>query len=124
MPKVLVADDEPGVIQLLRQFLKANGYEVVTASNGEQALEKIQQEDLQMVLLDFKMPGKNGIDVLKEIKKERPDICVILFTGLSDEEIGPRAIAAGADDFIKKPFNLNTLQNALWWRLKGFQIRE
>ncbi|MBI3940997.1 MAG: response regulator [Acidobacteria bacterium] len=118
MRKVLVVDDEPVIVNLLREFLTRKDYEVVTASNGIEALEKVKQEDPSVVLLDINMPGKNGLDVLKEIKAYNQNIGIIMVTALSDQAIGSDALRRGAFDYITKPFDLDYLEKVLWWKLQ------
>ncbi len=69
---VLVVDDEPIVLESIRDWLKEAGYQVATAETGEQALEMVEEQDFSVMVLDLRLPGKTGIKVLKEIKAERP----------------------------------------------------
>ena len=102
--KILVADDEQNIIQLLRMYLRQGGYEVVTANNGRQALERFQAESPDLVLLDLMMPERDGFDVCTEIRK-RSDVPVIMLTARSDDVDKIVGLEMGADDYITKPFN-------------------
>ena len=102
--KILVADDEQNIIQLLRMYLRQGGYEVVTASNGRQALERFQTESPDLVLLDLMMPERDGFDVCTEIRK-RSNVPVIMLTARSDDVDKIVGLEMGADDYITKPFN-------------------
>ncbi len=102
---VLVVDDEIGPRESLRMILKPL-YQVHTASNGYDALKFINSEEIDLVTLDLKMPGIPGIDVLREIKKKREDIEVIIITGYGTLPTAIEAIRYGAVDFISKPFNV------------------
>ncbi len=102
--KILVADDEQNIIQLLRMYLRQGGYEVVTASNGQQALDRFQTESPDLVLLDLMMPERDGFDVCTEIRK-RSDVPVIMLTARSDDVDKIVGLEMGADDYITKPFN-------------------
>ena len=109
--KVLVVDDESSIREILTIFLTDEGYEVVSASNGEEALELANQEDLQAILLDIMMPGIDGIETCKRLKAEEKTrfIPVIMATALWDRYM--EAIDAGAEDFVTKPFNLTELSH-------------
>jgi response regulator RpfG family c-di-GMP phosphodiesterase len=102
---ILVVDDEIGPRESLRMILKPI-YEVYTASNGPEALQFISRDKIDLVTLDLKMPGISGIDVLKEIKKLRSDIEVVIITGYGTLTNAVEAIRYGAVDFISKPFNV------------------
>jgi DNA-binding NtrC family response regulator len=102
---ILVVDDEVGPRESLRMILKPL-YEVHTASDGQEALRLIQNKDIDVVTLDLKMPGLSGIDTLKEIKKFKPDIEIIIITGYGTLNNAQEAIRFGAGDFISKPFNV------------------
>ncbi|MBI4457319.1 MAG: response regulator [Acidobacteria bacterium] len=118
MAKILVVDDDPVIVDLLKQFLERKNYAVVTASDGLEALENVRQESPKVVLLDIWMPSKSGLQVLKEIKEYNKDIGVIMVTGVTDEEIGRAALTMGAFDYIIKPFDFDYLEKALWWKLQ------
>jgi DNA-binding NtrC family response regulator len=102
---ILVVDDEVGPRESLRMILKPL-YEVHTASGGEEALCFIQNKDIDVVTLDLSMPGLSGIEVLKEIKKLRPETEVIVITGYGTLNNAQEAIRFGAGDLISKPFDV------------------
>jgi len=102
---ILIVDDEAGPRESLRMILKPI-YDIYTASNGKEALELIQKENIDLVTLDLNMPGLSGIEVLKEIKKIRSDIEVIIITGYGTLKNAQEVIRYGAGDFISKPFNV------------------
>ena len=102
---ILVVDDEVGPRESLRMILKPI-YDVHTATNGQEALQFISREKIDLVTLDLKMPGISGIDVLKEIKKLHADIEVVIVTGYGTLTNAVEAIRYGAVDFISKPFNV------------------
>ncbi len=118
MRKILVVDDEAVIVNLLQSFLRWKEYEVVTASNGVEAIEKVRQDRPHVVLLDINMPGKSGLEVLEEIREYDPGIGVIMVTAQSDEETGRYALSKGAFDYITKPFDFEYLQKVLWWKLQ------
>ena len=102
---ILVVDDEVGPRESLRMILKPL-YEVHTARGGEEALRFIQSKDIDVVTLDLSMPGLSGIEVLKEIKKLRPNTEVIVITGYGTLKNAQEAIRFGAGDLISKPFDV------------------
>jgi DNA-binding NtrC family response regulator len=107
--KLLVVDDEHLIRWSLEQNLKKQGYEVVTAGSGEDALRLVREEQPDLVLLDIQLPGISGIDVLEKIKDHDEDIIVIMVTANSGLENAVSAMRLGAYDYISKPFNLDEL---------------
>jgi response regulator RpfG family c-di-GMP phosphodiesterase len=107
IPTILCVDDGPLNLNLLEAMLSTRGYQVVSASNGPAALDKIKTERIDICLLDVMMPGMDGFEVCRRIKsdKDHSNIPVIMITALSDRENRIRGIEAGAEDFISKPFD-------------------
>lgn len=106
-PKILCVDDEPVNLRLLEGILELRGYDIIKASNGKDALEKINEQDVDIVLLDVMMPGLSGFEVCKTIKDDEKyrNIPVILITALSSKNDRIKGIEVGAEDFITKPFD-------------------
>jgi two-component system KDP operon response regulator KdpE len=107
-PLVLVVDDEPGILRLIDLVLSNNGFRVIVAENGVEALHLAEQRRPDMVLLDIKMPEMNGMEVMRRIR-ERISTPVILLTGQTQDESKVLGLESGADDYIVKPFNPNEL---------------
>lgn len=107
--KILVVDDELGLREMLEFELGERGYRVATASNGEEALEKIRAEKFQLVISDIRMPRMGGMEMLDAIKKTDPGVEVIMSTGFGTIETAVSAMKKGAYDFIQKPFNLDEI---------------
>lgn len=101
--KILIADDEPEIRDLLRLYLEKDGYEVVEASNGAQAMDIINAGDIDLVILDIMMPGIDGYRVLRNIR-ENNNIPVIIISAKSDDSDKILGLDLGADDYITKPF--------------------
>jgi len=119
-PSILIVDDEPSILQSLGGLLSDEGFEVITASNGYEALKIIEKESPDLVLLDIWMPGIDGIETLKEIKKDNPFIQVIIITGHGNIETAIKATKLGAFDLIEKPLSIDkvimAINNALNFR--------
>ncbi|HKJ98250.1 MAG TPA: sigma-54 dependent transcriptional regulator [Desulfotignum sp.] len=119
-PAVLIVDDESTIIESLEGILSDDGFEVMHAFNGYEALKKIETESPDIVLLDIWMPGLDGIETLKEIKKSFPNIPVVMITGHGSIESAVDATKSGAYDFLEKPLSIDkvmvTINNALNFR--------
>jgi DNA-binding NtrC family response regulator len=115
--QILVVDDEPDILLVLGEFLSNEGFRVLTAKNGRQALEKLKEFKVDLVLLDVAMPELNGIETLKEAKKLYPDISVIMITAYRDAEKVVEAFRLGAFDCIFKPFDLKYLRKSIMAKL-------
>lgn len=113
MPQLLVVDDQPQILQFLRSALSDERYQVETASSGAEALARLPLCVPDLVLLDLRLPDTNGLEVMGEIHREFPHMCVIMMTAYGEVETAVRAIRAGAFDFIPKPFNLDQLLLAI-----------
>ena len=110
---VLVVDDDPMTLKLLAAVLTHEGYRVITAQSGKDALETIKLEKPGLVLLDIMMPGMDGIETLKRIKAFDQDIPVAMVTALWDEDEAKRAFKAGAYEYITKPVDMEYLKLAV-----------
>jgi len=113
MEKLLLIDDEESIIRVLSISLKSDGYDVATASNGEEGIKLFRKESPDIVLTDIKMPGMDGIEVLKRVKKLNPDTEVIVVTGHGDMDSAIEALQYGASDFINKPIRDDILALSL-----------
>lgn len=103
-PRVLIVDDEPEMRRTLARLLSGQGMNVLTAISGEEALEVLQREPIDVALVDFQMPGVSGLDLLRDIKKQSIDVHVVIMTAHADVEIAVQAMHAGAYHFLTKPF--------------------
>jgi len=102
--KILIVDDEKNIRMTISQSLAEMDVETDTAVNGEEALSKLKDKDFGLVLLDLKMPGMDGMEVLEELRKDRPDIRVVIITAYGTVASAVDAMKLGAVDFIQKPF--------------------
>jgi two-component system nitrogen regulation response regulator NtrX len=124
LPSVLVVDDEPSILRSLHGVLADEGYDVLTAPNGYEALKIIEEESPDLVLLDIWMPGMDGIETLKEIKKNNPFLQVVIISGHGTIETAVRATKLGAYDFIEKPLSIEKVMVAINNALKYQRIEE
>jgi putative two-component system response regulator len=107
-PIILVVDDEPQNIELLEAYLVPQGYEIVKAANGEEALEKLFSNQIDVMLLDVMMPGMDGFEVIRKVRQDNKyrnhrQLPIILVTALRETENRIKGIEAGCDDFLSKP---------------------
>jgi DNA-binding response OmpR family regulator len=107
--QILIAEDETNIRNGLIDILETEGYGVVSAANGEQALKLFSQQKFDMVILDIMMPKKNGYDVCKEIRTKNQDIPIILLTAKGEEIDKVVGLKLGADDYVTKPFGIHEL---------------
>ncbi len=112
-PVILVVDDEETIRFCLKEALEVEGYKVLTENNGENALKLIQKMIPDLVILDLKMPGMNGMDLLREIKTYDQNMLVILLTGHASVDSAVNAMKAGAFDYLEKPFRVEHIKVVL-----------
>lgn len=111
--KVLLVDDERDFIEILSQRLESRGLKVKAATSGKEALAMIKDQNIDVAVVDFAMPGINGIETLKQIKEKRSDIEVIMLTGHGTIQSGIEAMKHGAIDYLEKPVDLNILMEKI-----------
>jgi len=107
---ILIVDDEEGLREGLGRILEDEGYAVLAAENGEQALEILQHAHIDLVLTDMRMPGMDGIELLKKIHERHGNIGVIILTGYGQIETYIEAMNFGAIEYVSKPFKVNELK--------------
>lgn len=120
--KILIADDEPDILEIIQYNLQNEGYEVITAKNGNEAIDQARRFTPDLIILDIMMPGKNGIEVCNILRMQPAfnDTLIIFLTALSDEGTEVKGLETGADDFITKPVSPKVLVskvNALFRRV-------
>jgi DNA-binding NtrC family response regulator len=107
---ILIVDDEEGLREGLRMLLEGEGYTVVSAEAGEEALQILQQSHIDLVVTDMRMPGMNGIELLKNIRQRYGDLGVIILTGYGQIESYIEAMNFGAIEYVSKPFKVDELK--------------
>ena len=113
MAKVLVIDDEPGIRDLLDTLLNRKGYDVILADSGQKGLEVFRRARPDVVVLDLKMPGMDGLTVLQQIRHLNPTQPVIILTGAGTPESEQQVRALGVTEYVEKQFSLHLLGDAL-----------
>ena len=108
-PKILLVDDEEDLVRDLEAFLEEEGYEVLTALDGETALKKIEEEKPNLILLDLNIPKLSGFQILERVKPKETGIKVLIFSGVATPEEKERLLALGALDCLNKPIYIKTL---------------
>lgn len=111
--RVLIVDDEAELVTALEERLNLRGFEASGVTTGAEALALLGDEPFDVVLLDLKMPGLGGLEVIRRIKEERPGLQVILLTGWGSEEDAKKGQALGAYDYLMKPVKISELVRAL-----------
>jgi len=113
--KILVVDDDKTTRKLLNLFLKAKGYEVVTAENGLDAMEKLGTENINLVVTDMNMPYMDGIELTKNLRADDnwKNIPIVMVTTEADEDERKKAVDAGVDDYLVKPANAEQITDSI-----------
>jgi DNA-binding NtrC family response regulator len=107
--KMMLVDDEERFLETTKKLLERKGYQVATALSGSEALDKLQKENIQVVILDVKMPGMDGMTTLKAIKNRHPLVEVIMLTGHATVESAVEGLKSGAADYLIKPTDIEDL---------------
>lgn len=107
--RILLVDDENELVDALAERLDLRGFYADGVTSGAEALARVRAEGYDVVVLDVKMPGESGIEIMKSIKKEKPDLPVILITGHGSAQDGEQGLNEGAFDYLQKPIQLETL---------------
>jgi DNA-binding NtrC family response regulator len=111
--KILVVDDDTIVIRSCTRILEAEGFEVATVSGAEEALETMKKRSFDLLLIDVKMPVHDGLFLMKEIRKDYPEIPIVVMSGYPTPETIADAYKSGANQFIPKPFRPDELMNPI-----------
>jgi two-component system response regulator HydG len=123
-PKLLVVEDDPEMLALLRQHLADEGYLVVTTDKGAEALDRLRTESFDVILTDLKMPGIDGMEILRSARVAQADARVILITAFGSIETAIQAIREGAYDYVTKPFRLEEISLLVRKALEDRRLRE
>lgn len=113
MKSVLIVDDQPGIRLLLEELLQREGYLIKLASNGLQALQEVKREQPDCILLDMKMTGMDGVEVLEKVTYDWPEIPVIMMTAYDELELIDKVMEMGAVKYFSKPFDIFEVRDAV-----------
>lgn len=116
--KILIVDDEKNIRIGLKQCLKDENYKIEVANDGEEALKKLENDKYELILMDYQMPNKNGLEVLKDLRKKKIKTRVIIMTAYGTVDIAVEAMKYGAVDFISKPFTIDKVKEIVWESIK------
>jgi two-component system, OmpR family, response regulator len=111
--RILLVDDEVAFANNIAKLISKRGYEVMTVYNGESAIKAVEESEFDVIVLDLKMPGLDGMATLKQIKKRQPQVEVIILTGHGSMDSGIDGIQLGAFDFIMKPVRFDDLHESI-----------
>jgi DNA-binding NtrC family response regulator len=121
---ILLIDDDRSLCEVLEFNLKEQGYKVDTVFTGKQGFAQLKKRNYHLVITDMKMPGMDGMQVLKELQKTKPQTMVIIITAFASEEMAAEAIKLGAYEYITKPINLEDFNHMVRNALERFQLVE
>jgi two-component system response regulator PilR (NtrC family) len=123
-PRILVVDDEPSMREMLRIVLRRDGYDVVVAQNGTEALERLRTEPFDLLLSDIRMPDVSGVDVLRAAKQMHPEVLAFVMTAFASTETAVEAMRLGALDYFTKPFSMDELRLKVRQHLEAKQLKQ
>ena len=106
---VLLVDDEEQFVKVFSQRLEGRGLKVDTSTTGEEAIQRVKSKEFDAIILDLVMPGMSGLETLKRIRSENPDVQIIILSGHGSIEKSVEAVKAGAVDFVEKPADVNKI---------------
>jgi two-component system response regulator PilR (NtrC family) len=122
--RLLVVDDEQSMRELLEIVLRREGYDVITADNGREALSTLERQPVDLLISDIKMPDMSGVDVLRAARSIDPDMLAIMITAFASTETAVEALRLGADDYISKPFKVDELKLRVRKALERVQLQK
>jgi CheY-like chemotaxis protein len=111
--KILIVDDNPNMSSLLAEMLEVFDYESVRAADGLEAIEKIEQNNISLVITDMRMPKMSGLDLLQKIKEKKPGLPVVVISGYALDDEGSNLLSNMADGFLNKPFKMSDIEQLL-----------
>ena len=123
-PRILVVDDEESIRMMLRAVLEEEGYEIVEAADGPEAIKAVEQAPLDLILLDIRMTEMDGIEALAEIRKISPFVPVLMMTAYATVKTAVEALKAGAFEYLAKPLDIEELKILVQKALEYYRLRE
>src|SRR5687767_14480503 len=123
-PRILIVDDEPSMRDMLRIVLRRDGYDVIVAENGTQAIATLQQQNVDLLLSDIRMPDMSGVEVLRAAKEINSDIVAFMMTAFASTETAVEAMRLGAVDYFTKPFSMDELRFKVRQHMEASRLRQ
>ena len=123
-PRILIVDDEPSMRDMLRIVLRRDGYDVLVAANGREAVESLKQERIDLLLSDIRMPDLSGVDVLRAAKDINRDIVAFMMTAFASTDTAIEAMRLGAADYFTKPFSMDELRVKVRQHLEAYRLKQ
>ncbi len=117
--RILIVDDEEDICSTLADFLEEKGFEVFQATTGEHALALLKQARPHLALLDIRMPGMDGIELLRSLRKLDQEVGIIMITAFHDIDLAQEALRLGASDFVTKPIDMTYLETSIRIKIKA-----
>lgn len=111
--KILIVDDNPNMSSLLVEMLEVFQYDALRATDGHDALKRVDSDDIAMVITDMRMPKMSGLELLQALKQKRPQLPVVIISGYSVDEVDSDIVSAKADGFLNKPFMMSDIEKLL-----------
>lgn len=115
----MIVDDEEDICDLLSEFLEDKGYQTFRATNGDEALQLVKEARPHILLLDIRLPGMSGIEILRNVRSVDPGVGVIMITAFHDMQIAQEALKLGASDFVTKPIDMPYLETSVKTKIKA-----
>ena len=109
MKKILVIEDDPAILKGLEESLRTENYQVITSSDGEDGFKKAKKEKIDLILLDIMLPNKNGIDICRDLRRDKVETPILMLTSKKEEMDKVLGLEIGADDYVTKPFSIREL---------------
>jgi DNA-binding response OmpR family regulator len=123
MARILIAEDDPGISSFLEKGLRASGFSTLIVDDGQRALDLAQTDNFDLLLLDMGLPGREGLDVLRDLRSSGSKLAVLVLTGRSERDV-VMCLEAGADDYMTKPFQFGELVARVRTRLRASGTKE
>src|SRR5215831_15541458 len=123
-PRILIVDDEPSMRDMLRIVLRRDGFDVVVAANGREAVDTLQRERVDLLLSDIRMPDVGGVEVLRAAKDVNKDIIAFMMTAFASTDSAVEAMRLGAVDYFTKPFNMDELRLKVRQHLETRRLKD
>ena len=120
--KILIVEDEKSIREVLKLNLQLDDYDVICRDNGKEAIKVAIENDISLIIMDVMLPEVNGVDAVREIKRKRPELPIIMLSALDQSSDKIKGLKAGADDYMAKPFNYEELLLRINKQLKFIQF--